>query len=147
VLVFSTIAASGEASVLHTIMLVGGERSLREGVGFHLRRAGYAIQEAEDAIDAGYGVLKSPPDLIICDSALPYLDSVSFVAALRSERDIGRIPVILLTAQDDDFERVRVLGKTDYLRKPVRPELLLAAVAKYLPRPTPLREYLATRPA
>ena len=92
-------------------------------------------------------MLKAAPDLIICDSALPYMDSVSFVAALRSERDVGRIPVILLADKDDEFERVRVLGKTDYLPKPVRPEQLLAAVAKYLPRPTPLREYLATRPA
>ena len=133
--------------VLHTIMLVGGEGSLREGLAVQLRRAGYAIQEADDAIDAGYAVLKAAPDLIICDSALPYMDSFSFVAALRSERAIGRIPVILLTAEDDDIERVRVLGKTDYLRKPVRPELLLAGVAKYLPRPTPLREYLASRPA
>jgi DNA-binding response OmpR family regulator len=92
-------------------------------------------------------VLKAAPDLIICDSALPYLDSVSFVAALRSERAIGRIPVILLAAKDDDVERVRMLGKTDYVRKPVRPEQMLAVVAKYLPRPSPLREYLATRPA
>ena len=133
--------------MLYTIMLVGGERSLREGLGLHLRRAGYAIQEADDAIDAGYAVLKAAPDLIICDSALPYMDSFSFVAALRAERAVGRIPVILLTAEDQDVERVRVLGKTDYLPKPVRPEQLLALVAKYLPRPTPLREYLATRPA
>jgi DNA-binding response OmpR family regulator len=133
--------------VLYTVMLVGGERSLREGLALQLRRVGYAIQEADDAIDAGYAVLKAPPDLIICDSALPYLDSVSFVAALRSERAIGRIPVILLTAKDDDFERVRMLSKTDCVRKPVRPEQMLALVAKYLPRPSPLREYLATRPA
>ena len=128
-------------------MLVGGERSLREGLSLQLRRAGYAIQEADDAIDAGYAVLKAPPDLIICDSALPYMDGVSFVAALRSERAVGRIPVILLAAENEDVERVRVLGKTEYLRKPVRPEQFLAAVAKYLPRPTPLREYLASRPA
>jgi DNA-binding response OmpR family regulator len=133
--------------VLYTVMLVGGERSMREGLALQLRRAGYAIQEADDAIDAGYAVLKAAPDLIICDSALPYLDSVSFVAALRSERAIGRIPVILLAAKDDDVERVRMLGKTDYVRKPVRPEQMLAVVAKYLPRPSPLREYLATRPA
>ena len=118
---------------------------MRELVVLHLRSTGYVVAEAEDAIAAGHAVLKAPPDLIVCDIGMPYMDGLEFVAALRADRAVGRIPVIFLTALDDGFERARELGSTEYLLKPLRVDVLLAAIAKHLPRHSPLS--LATHPA
>jgi CheY-like chemotaxis protein len=106
---------------------------MRELLAMHLRAAGYAVKVVEDAIAAGYAVLKAPPDLIVCDIGLPHMDGLEFIATLRADPTIGRIPVIFVTALEEGFERGKQLGKTEYLLKPVRADVLLDAVCKFLP--------------
>ena len=65
-----------------TILVVDDDESLLELLRMHLGAAGYDVQMAEDAIAAGYIVLRSPPDLIICDVHMPHMDGFEFVAAL-----------------------------------------------------------------
>jgi DNA-binding response OmpR family regulator len=116
---------------------------MRELLAMHLRAAGYAVKVAEDAIAAGYAVLKAPPDLIVCDIGLPHMDGLEFVAALRADQTIaiGRIPVIFVTALEEGFERGKQLGKTEYLLKPLRADVLLDAVRKHLPGRMPLADF------
>jgi len=99
----------------------------------HLSSAGYAVEVAEDAIAAGYAVLKSPPDLIVCDVAMPHMDGFELVAALRADQALPRVPVIFLTSLAGGDARARELGPSEYLQKPVRLEELLAAVWRHLP--------------
>lgn len=129
----------------YRILVVEDDDWMRELVVLHLRSAGYVVAEAEDAIAAGYAVLKAPPDLIVCDIGMPHMDGLEFAAALRADRTVCRIPVIFLTAIEDGFERARELGSTEYLLKPLHADVLLAAVAKHLPRHS--RFSLATHPA
>ena len=56
---------------------------------------------AEDAIAAGYSVLKAAPDLIICDVAMPHMDGFELVAALRADTAVSTLPVIFLTAESE----------------------------------------------
>ena len=56
-----------------TILVVDDDESIRELLRLHLSSAGYAVQVAEDAIVAGYLVLRSPPDLIISDLSLIHI--------------------------------------------------------------------------
>ena len=58
---------------------------MRELLRLHLSSAGYAVEVAEDAIAAGYAVLKAAPDLIVCDVAMPHMDGFELVAALRAD--------------------------------------------------------------
>ena len=116
------------------ILVVEDDESMRELLRLHLSSAGYAVEVAEDAIAAGYAVLKAAPDLIVCDVAMPHMDGFELVTALRADKALPRVPVIFLTS-DADEGRARELAPSEFLSKPVRLEELLAAVARYLPLP------------
>jgi chemosensory pili system protein ChpA (sensor histidine kinase/response regulator) len=119
----------------HRILIVDDDPSMRALVALHLRAADYRVEEAEDAIAAGYQVLQAPPDLIVCDVELPHMNGLDFVAALRADRLTDSIPVIFMTATEEHYQRAKQLGRTEYLMKPTRGDVLLGAVRKYLPSP------------
>jgi CheY-like chemotaxis protein len=115
------------------ILVVEDDESMRELLHLHLSSAGYAVEEAEDAITAGYALLKSPPDLIVCDVSMPHMDGIELIAALRADQALPKVPVIFLSSDAEGEGRARQLGVTEYLSKPVRLEELLAAVYRHLP--------------
>ena len=115
-----------------TILIVDDDESLRDLLRMHLSAAGYEVQLAEDAIAAGYLVLRSPPDLMICDVNMPHLDGFDFVAALKADKSVPDIPVIFLTSMEEGDHRGRGLGAVGYLTKPVRADRLLALVAAHV---------------
>ena len=118
------------------ILVVEDEESMRELLRLHLTSAGYLVEVAEDAIAAGYSVLKSPPDLIVCDVAMPHMDGFELVSALRADPNVPKkLPVIFLTADPEGEGIARALAPGEFLEKPIRLEVLLAAVSRYLPRP------------
>jgi len=117
------------------ILVVEDDESMRELLRLHLSSAGYAVEVADDAIAAGYSVLKAPPDLIVCDVAMPHMDGFELVAALRADAGVSnKLPVIFLTSESEGEGRARDLGG-EFLEKPIRLEELLAAVSRHLPLP------------
>ena len=115
------------------ILVVDDDRNMRELLALHLGHAGYEVETAEDGIAAGYKVLCQRPDLIICDVYMPHLGGFEFVAALRADGALPRIPVIFLTSMEDGDSRGRELGAVGYVTKPVRSDRLLALVAQHVP--------------
>ena len=115
------------------ILIVDDDDSIRDLLRLHLSAAGYDVEVAADAIAAGYLVLKGPPDLIITDVSMPHMDGFEFVAALRADSALPRIPVIFLTSIEDGEARGRELGAVGYVTKPVRSDRLLALVAQHVP--------------
>lgn len=108
---------------------------MRELLRLHLSSVGYTVEAVEDAIAAGYSVLKSQPDLVICDVAMPHMDGFELVAALRADAGVSNnLPVIFLTSESEGHDRARELGG-EFLEKPIRLEELLAAVSRHLPLP------------
>jgi CheY-like chemotaxis protein len=91
------------------------------------------VHVAEDAIAAGYMVLRSPPDLIITDINMPHMDGFEFIAALKADRSLPKIPVIFLTSMEDGDLRGKELGAVGYITKPVRADRLLSLVAQHVP--------------
>ena len=116
-----------------SILVVDDDEGIRELLRLHLSAAGYEVRVAEDAIVAGYVVLKSPPDLIITDVSMPHMDGFEFVAALKADKTLPYIPVIFLTSVEEGDHRGKELGAVGYLTKPVRADHLLALVAKHVP--------------
>ena len=116
-----------------SILIVDDDESIRDLLRLHLSAAGYEVNVAEDAIAAGYLVLRSPPDLIISDINMPHMDGFEFVAALKSDATLPNIPVIFLTSVEDGDHRGKELGAVGYLTKPVRADRLLEMVAKHVP--------------
>jgi CheY-like chemotaxis protein len=122
-----------------TILIVDDDENLRELLRLHLSAAGYEVDVADDAIAAGYRVLRSVPDLIICDVEMPHFDGFEFVAALKADDSLPNIPVIFLTSNEEGDYRAKLLGAVGYVTKPVRADKLLALVAANVPGgPLPL---------
>jgi two-component system chemotaxis response regulator CheY len=115
------------------ILVVDDDESLRELLRMHLSAAGYEVILAEDAIVAGHLVLKQPPDLIVTDIKMPYMDGFEFVAALKADKSLPYIPVIFLTSVEEGDTRGKELGAVGYINKPVRADQLLALVAQHAP--------------
>lgn len=115
------------------ILVVDDDDSLRELIRMHLAAAGYEVSTAPDAINAGYQVLRSPPDLILTDVSMPHMDGFEFLAALRADATLPYIPVIFLTSVQDGDHRGKELGAVGYLTKPVRADRLLEMVSQHVP--------------
>ena len=116
-----------------SILIVDDDESIRDLLRLHLSAAGYEVHVAEDAIAAGYMLLRSPPDLIISDINMPHMDGFEFIAAVRSDKSLPMIPVIFLTTIEDGDLRGKELGAVGYVTKPVRADRLLSLVAQHVP--------------
>ena len=114
------------------ILVVDDDESMRDLLRLHLSSAGYAVEVAEDAIVAGYKVLKHPPELIISDINMPHMDGFEFIAALKADKTLPSIPVIFLTSVEEGDQRGKALGAVGYLTKPVMADKLLGLVARHV---------------
>src|SRR5215208_2579353 len=114
------------------ILVVDDDESMRELLRLHLTAAGYDVEIAEDAIAAGYRVLKRAPDLIISDINMPHMDGFEFIAALKADKTLPSIPVIFLTSVEEGDQRGKALGAVGYVTKPVMADKLLRLVARHV---------------
>ena len=116
------------------ILVAHANRSMRQLVKLHLVCAGYDVTIAEDAVEAGRQIVRNPPDLIVLDAEMPYLDvdGLEFIATLQSDADIPLIPVLFLATREEAVERARRLGATACLATRLTSDKLLAAVAHAL---------------
>ena len=121
------------------IGLVDDEESLRETVGFALRREGYRVEPFPDGLSAWRSFEKGLPDLAILDILMPQMDGLELCRRLRALSE--RLPILFLTSKDEELDRVLglELGADDYLCKPFSMRELLARV-KVLLRRAALRE-------
>jgi CheY-like chemotaxis protein len=117
------------------IAVIDDDRFIRYLLDLHLRKAGYEVFAAEDAVAAGRLILEHAPDLVICDVDMPYMDGYEFVAALRADPVTRNIPVVFLTVNTNVDEHAKRLG-AGYLVKPVVVDELLKTVAQFA-RPKP----------
>jgi two-component system chemotaxis response regulator CheY len=118
--------------VTGSILVVDDDPNMRELLRIHLANAGYEVAVAKDGLEAGYGLLRNRPDLIISDVNMPHLDGFEFVAAMREEAEFRGIPVIFLTSAAEGEHRGKELGAVGYVAKPVRADKLLSLVAVHV---------------
>ena len=112
------------------IAVIDDDRFLRYLLDLHLRKAGYEVFAAEDAVAAGRVILEHKPDLVLCDVDMPFMDGYEFVSALRADPATRHIPVIFLTVNKSVGERAQQLG-AGHLMKPVMADELLRTVAQF----------------
>jgi two-component system chemotaxis response regulator CheY len=87
-----------------------------------LERAGFAVEQAINGIEAMEKVLAQPFDLVIVDVNMPRMDGFSFLRALRrSTADVATLPALVITTEagEDDLLAARAAGANFYLVKPV----------------------------
>ena len=115
------------------ILVVDDEPKIVQLVRDYLERAGFAVSTARDGHEALMRARQERPDLIVLDLGLPGLDGLEVTRRLR--RDSG-VPIIMLTARDDETDKVvgLELGADDYVTKPFSPRELEARVRAVLRR-------------
>lgn len=121
------------------ILVVDDELTLQETIAFQLTRQGYEVVTSADGEDALDKARVQRPDLIILDIMLPKLDGFEVCRILRQEMNT---PILMLTARDDEIDRVVGLevGADDYLTKPFSMRELLARVKALLRRVRLIKE-------
>ena len=100
-----------------TILLVDDEESVQKLLTYPLEREGFRVVQARDGEEALARFAEEPVDLVVLDVMLPKLDGLEVCKRLRSE---SSVPVIMLTARDDEVDKVLglELGADDYITKP-----------------------------
>lgn len=117
----------------HRILIVDDEPELRSMLRQYLTREGFDVAEAATGHEALDAAERFEPDLLLLDVGLPDIDGFEVLRTLRSTSDI---PVIMLTARDDEIDRVVGLsvGADDYVVKPFSPRELVARIQAVLRR-------------
>jgi DNA-binding response OmpR family regulator len=124
---------------MEKILVVEDEPSLQETLAYNLNRQGYSVETVGDGIAALEAARRSQPDLIVLDIMLPGLDGFEVCRIVRQEMNV---PILMLTARDDEIDRVIGLemGADDYLTKPFSMREFLARVKAHLRRVRLIRE-------
>src|SRR3954454_8903623 len=119
------------------IALVDDEASLRETVGFALRREGYRVLPFADGLAAWRSFEEALPDLAVLDILMPQMDGLELCRRLRALSE--RLPILFLSSRDEEFDRVLglELGGDDYLTKPFSTRELVARIKAVLRRAVP----------
>ncbi len=126
------------------ILVVDDDRSTRTLLRRLLTTEGYAVDEAPDGPSALEMVAALPPDLLLLDIMMPGQDGLDVLQGLRRTSDV---PVILLSAKDDEADRVLGFrfGADDYVVKPFSSAELAARIAAVLRRAGAARSTGGTR--
>lgn len=123
----------GGTSITRRILLVDDEPSLQKMLQHALEREGFQVQVAADGEEALEMYSSFEPHLIVLDIMLPKLDGTEVCRRIRSQSDV---PILMLTAKDDEIDRVvgLELGADDYVTKPFAVRELVARVRAIMRR-------------
>ena len=122
-----------------SILVVEDEPALRDTLSYNLKKDGFAVEAVGDGRSALESARRLKPDLIVLDLMLPEIDGFEVCRILRQEMIT---PILMLTARDDEIDRVVGLevGADDYLTKPFSMRELMARVKAQLRRSRLLKE-------
>ncbi len=118
------------------ILLVEDDVAIRVGLTRALSADGAAVTCVGTAVEAIKSLAESRPDVVLLDLGLPDLDGADVLNLIRSNPASAALPVIVVTARDEDREVVRLLdaGADDYLVKPFSAAQVMARVRAVLRR-------------
>ena len=115
------------------ILVVDDEPNIVDLATMYLEREGYRVEAAFDGAHALELIQTDAPALVVLDLMLPEVDGFEVCRQTRLESDV---PIIMLTARDDDVDKIvgLELGADDYLTKPFNPRELVARIKAILRR-------------
>lgn len=117
----------------NNILVAEDERAIADIIKFNLIKAGYNVEVANDGQECIDKVIESAPDLLVLDIMMPKKDGFQVLQEIRTKY---KFPVIILTAKEDESDKIRglELGADDYMVKPFSMKELIARVKANLRR-------------
>lgn len=120
------------------LLIVEDDHNIQELLAYNLQKDGYGTK-AFDTAERAWAYLETaqpPPDLVLLDLMLPGTDGFAFCRKLRANPRWTKLPVIMVTARNEDADIVAGLevGADDYVTKPFSPRTLAARVRAVLRR-------------
>jgi two-component system chemotaxis response regulator CheY len=116
-------------------MIVDDSVSMRQMVGFTLRKCGYEVVEAQHGQEALSKLQGCTVDLIVTDLNMPVMDGITLIQNVRKLPAMKSKPILMLTTEGlaSKKEQGKAAGATGWLVKPFDPAKLLQTIAKVLP--------------
>ena len=129
-----------QESIYKMIYVLEDDNSIREFVVYTLCHMDLEAKGFERPSEFWAGMEETLPSLILLDIMLPEEDGLSVLKKLRATPRTAKLPVIMLTAKGEVFDRIQGLemGADDYVTKPYNPQELAARVRSQLRRYTQL---------
>lgn len=112
---------------MYNILVVDDDREIVKAIEIYLKREGYNVIKAYDGIEAMNSLKENKIHLVILDIMMPNQDGLTTLEKIRNN---SSIPVILLSAKSEDYDKISGLeiGADDYITKPFNPLELVARV-------------------
>ncbi|MFT5502931.1 MAG: two-component system phosphate regulon response regulator PhoB [Gammaproteobacteria bacterium] len=119
------------------IMVVEDDADIRALISQSLSQAGYRVSTCGDAESAIRDFATFEPDCLIVDWMLPDMSGIEFVRWLRRQQTAEAVPVLMLTARSEEFDKIKGLeaGADDYMTKPMSLREMNARIKALLRRP------------
>jgi len=118
------------------ILLIEDEEDIATTIEFNLKKEGFEFYHSCDGSEGFEKIKKIKPDIIILDVILPSIDGFSILRKLKIDEELKKIPVIMLTARDQEIDKITglELGADDYVSKPFSIRELIARIKTVLRR-------------
>lgn len=117
------------------ILIIEDDPTVIKLIGYFLIKENYSVLFAFNGEEGLVKAIKERPDLILLDIMMPVIDGFQFLEISKNDKDLAQIPIIIMSSLSQDADILRALkkGASDYLTKPLSPQILLAKIKKYLP--------------
>jgi adenylate cyclase len=137
----TTLAQDGGRPVADCVLIIDDDATARELLTDHLEAEGFSVATASGGLEGLKLAKELRPSVITLDVMMPDLDGWSVLAALRQDRELADIPVIMVTILDEHRRGV-ALGAAGYLTKPIDREQLHRLVERFRGPAQPTRVLL-----
>ncbi len=118
----------------YRILVVDDDPMVTRLVRINLELENFEVEEAWDGKTAMRMMRENRPDLLVLDIMMPQMDGWEILKQVREDRELGDLPVVVLTAkvQEEDIARGWRMGADGYIVKPFNPVILADALRKVL---------------
>ena len=121
------------------VLVVEDEAAQREILAYNLEAEGFRVRIARDGEEAMTMISEEMPDIVVLDWMMPNVSGIEVCRRLRARSETKAVPIIMLSARSEEFDRVRGLetGADDYVVKPYSVMELMARIRTQLRRSRP----------
>ena len=118
------------------ILIVDDEKDILEFLSYNLKKEGFSIYTASDGLEGLEKTKKIKPDLIIVDLMMPKMNGIEMCENIRNDKKLSNVIILFLTARSEDYTQIAALdsGADDFLKKPIKPKLLISKVKSIMRR-------------